>query len=197
MGLKFRIAETRDEREACFNVRFEAYLDIGYVRENQLPDRRIEDEFDDHSVIFMAKEGDTVIGTIRVTRDSKLGFPTEKVELFRPDIQRLRELVGEEGGLLFDTSRVMVLPAHQKGGALLGLSGIIYKYALKQGISDYCFAATPEDGGMYGKIGIVPLSEPKTYRDGLIDVTGVPLHWPIKDTTDRYKRLFDRPDIMV
>jgi hypothetical protein len=198
MGLRFRVATTQYEREACYRVRFLAYKNIGYVDDEKCPARLIEDDFDKGSVLFMAQDDGAVVGTIRVTGDSDLGFPTEKVDAFKADVKNLRAYVDGQKGLLFDTSRVMVLPEFQGNSrALLGLSGIIYHFAQKHGITDYCFAATPDDGKMYEKIGITALSAPKTYSDGVIEVTGVPLHWNLANTTELYRRLFDRPDIVI
>ena len=44
MSLEFKIAETPEEKDLCFRIRFEVYESIGRVSEKDFPDRRIIDE---------------------------------------------------------------------------------------------------------------------------------------------------------
>lgn len=76
---RFQEVNTDDLRKEVFRLRYEVYaLEFGFENPYDFPDKLEKEEFDDHSVHFVAlNEQDEVIGTVRMILDSPKGFPVE------------------------------------------------------------------------------------------------------------------------
>lgn len=181
--LEFRIAKDEKEIELCYYIRFKAYEDTGYVTIDDHPDMKISDEYDKHSILFLALKDKKGIGTIRVTPDSEEGFHMEHY----CDLSELRK----NSINLLESSKVVVLPEHRSNGfIMLGLANIVYSYMKKEKYTDLCFLATDEHAKMYSKIGIYPFSDAVKYPE--YNIMLVPLHWNIAKTKEPYLSLFEK-----
>jgi N-acyl-L-homoserine lactone synthetase len=182
MGLEFKIAETTEEKINCFKVRYKAYLDIGYIKKEDYKKEMIIDEYDSISTIFAAvKNKAEIIGTVRLTPPSELGFQME--ELF--DLTELKK----KSKILWESSKVMALP-EGKFKAILGLANLAYLFMKEKEITDLCYMASPEHAQMYSKLGIYPFAEQKIHPH--VHNLAVPLHWEINKTTEKYKLIFEK-----
>lgn len=89
MTLEFKIAETVEDKIDCFKVRYHAYLETGYVKSGDYEKEMIIDEYDSISTIFAAKSDEKVVGTIRITPDSKLGFQQKSFLILENFVERV------------------------------------------------------------------------------------------------------------
>ena len=136
--LEFRQAQNKDELRQLQELRYRVYcLEKEFLPTSDYPDGIEADEFDQHSVHFIATNGEggsgEILGTMRLILPSELGFPVEThFELSKPiqDPQRTVEF-----------SRLMVAPEARKLSVqiLMGLSREAYRYFLVNGI-EHCYA---------------------------------------------------------
>ena len=76
----FRRVETEHELEEVFKLRYQVYcLECDFESPEDHPGGLESDEFDKHSVHFIAIDSqDNIVGTVRLIRDSEIGFPIER-----------------------------------------------------------------------------------------------------------------------
>ncbi|MBW2993520.1 GNAT family N-acetyltransferase [Candidatus Woesearchaeota archaeon] len=179
-NIELKKAETQEEKEACYRLRYEVFKEVGYANETQFPEKRIIDEYDAISTIFMASKNKEVIGTLRVTPPSDLGFKIEEVF----DLSRLKCKCNE----LWESSKIVV--RREKGlGALIGLAGILYLFMKKKGVSDLCYMTSVLNEKMYEKMGVVRFDEVRFYPE--VNEPAVSLHWNKKNTREPYLSTFE------
>lgn len=180
MALEVKIAETEAEKHICYNIRYLAYLGMGYVNEKEHPSHELTDEYDQHSIILLASKNQRNVGTIRLTRDSELGFQMES--LF--DLSELRRNCVN----LWESSKIMALPG-ERYGVTMGLANAVYIFMKQNRITDLCYMAHPTHAKMYEKLGIYPFAETKIHLE--VGQPAVPLHWDLKNITPKYKKKFE------
>jgi len=75
----FKEVDSDELRKKIFRLRYEVYaLEFGFENPLDFPDKLEQDEYDAHSIHFVAFDEDgEVIGTVRMILDSKRGFPVE------------------------------------------------------------------------------------------------------------------------
>jgi N-acyl-L-homoserine lactone synthetase len=118
-----------------YEIRYEVYcLEKKFLDASRYPDGLERDEYDSHSVHFVAVETDggdeEILGTLRLIRFSELGFPvTRHFKLFKPinDPARAHEL-----------SRLIVIQHARRMSVhiLMGLCKVVYLYAREYGVDD-------------------------------------------------------------
>jgi len=185
MSLEFRIAKTEEERKKCFRVRYEVYAEVGYINPKDYQNKLLIDEYDKYSTIFMGVKDEEVVGTLRATEDSELGFQMEKI--FKEEVVKLRKNCKK----IIETSRIMALST-QRYKIALGLINLAYLFAKQQEITDYCFTTPPTIAKTWEKIGMFPFGEIKFYP--LVNQPAVPIHWKVENTLEPYKTLFEKAE---
>lgn len=121
--LQLKIADTRQELEACFRLLHDAYVESGFM----LPDPSGMRVTIYHALptttTLCAKWDGEVVGTISLIRESAFGFPLQKIF----DLSAVRQ----KGGNLAEASALAVHPKFRKtGGAILfPLMKFMYEYA--------------------------------------------------------------------
>jgi len=78
-NFRFGEATTDKQKTKIYRLRHEVYaLEFGFENPEKFPDNLERDEYDDHSIHFIAvSENDDIIGTVRMILDSEKGFPIE------------------------------------------------------------------------------------------------------------------------
>lgn len=120
--LTLKIAETKEELEACFSLLHDAYVDSGFMKPDPSGLRVTLYHALPTTTTLCAKYDDEVVGTLSLIRESAMGFP----------LQRIFDLTGvrEKGGNIAEVSALAVHPRFRKtGGAILfPLMKFMYEY---------------------------------------------------------------------
>jgi N-acyl amino acid synthase of PEP-CTERM/exosortase system len=98
---KFRFGEvtTEEQRKKIYRLRYEVYaMEFGFENPYDFPDKLERDDYDAHSVHFIAlNEDDDIVGTVRMILNSEKGFPIEhaaKITRFKgkPEPDKITEI---------------------------------------------------------------------------------------------------------
>lgn len=121
--LELKIADTREELEACFSLLHDAYVDSGFMQADPSGMRVTIYHALPTTTTLCAKWDGEVVGTISLIRESAFGFPLQKIF----DLSDVRF----KGGNLAEVSALAVHPKFRKtGGAILfPLMKFMYEYA--------------------------------------------------------------------
>ena len=117
--------------------REEIYSEEGYINPDKDAHTALTDDYAPYSTNFLAFLNGRPIGTIRITRDSKLNFPTEN--MYNIDKIKDRDSVVELGRLVIDKR-------YRQGTVknrivMFGLSYLVYRYSRKHGIKHWLLSA--------------------------------------------------------
>jgi len=120
--LILKIAETKEELEACFSVLHDAYVDSGFMKPDPSGMRVTIYHALPTTTTLCAKYDDQVVGTISLIRESELGVPLQQIF----DLTAVRE---KEGNI----AEVSALAVHRKfrrtgGSILFPLMKFMYEY---------------------------------------------------------------------
>jgi N-acyl amino acid synthase FeeM len=102
-SLDFGLATATDDFEGAFRLLHDQYVRIGYMSPH--PTRRRVGIFNTvpSTKVFVAKDGDRVVGTVTLVRDSPVGLPMDQV--YREEVSRFRapgRRLGEASTLTVD-----------------------------------------------------------------------------------------------
>lgn len=120
--LQLKIAETKEELEACFAVLHDAYVDSGFMKPDPSGMRVTIYHALPTTTTLCAKYDGEVVGTISLIRESALGVPLQRIF----DLNAVRE---KEGFI----AEVSALAVHRKfrktgGSILFPLMKFMYEY---------------------------------------------------------------------
>lgn len=120
--LQLKIAETKEELEACFAVLHDAYVDSGFMKPDPSGMRVTIYHALPTTTTLCAKYDGQVVGTISLVRESALGVPLQRIF----DLSSVRE---KEGHI----AEVSALAVHRKfrktgGSILFPLMKFMYEY---------------------------------------------------------------------
>ncbi len=120
--LQLKIAETREELEACFRLLHDAYVSSGFMKPHPSGMRVTLYHALPTTTTLCAKWDDEVVGTMSLIRDSAFGFPLQA-------IFDLADVRAKEGNIA-EVSALAVDPRFRKtGGAILfPLMKFMYEY---------------------------------------------------------------------
>jgi len=120
--LVLKIAETKDELEACFRLLHDAYVASGYMVRHPSRLRVTIYHALPTTTTLCAKFNGEVVGTISLIRESVFGFPLQSIF----DLQEIRE----KKGRIAEVSALAVHPKFRNtGGAILfPLMKFMYEY---------------------------------------------------------------------
>lgn len=121
-SLQLKIAETREELEACFRLLHDAYVESGFMKPHPSGMRVTLYHALPTTTTLCAKWDGEVVGTMSLIRDSAFGFPLQSIF----DLSRVR---AKEGNIA-EVSALAVHPRFRKtGGAILfPLMKFMYEY---------------------------------------------------------------------
>ncbi len=120
--LTFKIAETRDELEACFRILHDAYVKAGYMRASPSGLRVTIYHALPTTTTLCAKFDGQVVGTISIIREGVFGFPLQSAF----DLAAVRA----RGGNITEISALAIDPTFRKtgGSVLFPLMKFMYQY---------------------------------------------------------------------
>ena len=111
-NLVLKIAETRDELEACFSLLHDAYVSSGYMKPHPSGLRVTVYHALPTTTTLCAKFDGKVVGTLSIVREGVFGFPMQSVF----DLEAVRT----QGGNIAEISALAIHPDFRKtGGAIL------------------------------------------------------------------------------
>lgn len=123
--LVLKLAETREELEACFRLLHDAYVSVGFMKPDPSGMRVTLYHALPTTTTLLAKFDGKVVGTLSLIRQSAMGFPMQKI--FSIDS------ILREGGNIAEVSALAVDRSFQaKGGVILfPLIKFMYEYSRK------------------------------------------------------------------
>lgn len=78
-GFNFKRISNGNSLKDIYKLRYKVYVEEwGYEKPEDHPEGVEADEYDEHSIHFMAFRYDQLIGTIRIIQNSEKGFPIER-----------------------------------------------------------------------------------------------------------------------
>ena len=120
--LVLKIAETKEELEACFKLLHDAYVSSGFMTPDPSGMRVTIYHALPTTTTLCAKFDDQVVGTLSLIRESAIGFP----------LQRIFDLTGvrEKEGNIAEVSALAVHPRYRRTGGtiLFPLMKFMYEY---------------------------------------------------------------------
>jgi hypothetical protein len=124
-NLVLKIAETRDELEACFSLLHDAYVSSGYMKPHPSGMRVTVYHALPTTTTLCAKFDGKVVGTLSIVREGVFGFPMQSVF----DLAAVRT----QGGNIAEISALAIHPDFRKtGGAILfPLMKFMYEYCTR------------------------------------------------------------------
>ncbi|MBE0447613.1 MAG: GNAT family N-acetyltransferase [Actinobacteria bacterium] len=130
--IEFRRAQTEDEMIAMYKLRYEVYcLEKRYLNADDYPDQLEHDEWDKYSVHFIATDGTDIVGTVRLIKDSPIGFPTELLfDIARSNIHNKS---------IAEVSRLIVNPQFKSLTLQIanGLYKVMLNFSIEEGITHW------------------------------------------------------------
>lgn len=120
-----KIAETKEELEACFRVLHDAYVQEGFMKPDPSGLRVTIYHALPTTTTLLAKLDDEVVGTISLVRESALGFPMQKI-FHLGDIRHA-------GGTIAEVSSLAVDRRYQRQGGIMlfPLMKFMYEYSTR------------------------------------------------------------------
>ena len=120
--LVLKIAETKEELEACFTLLHDAYVDSGFMKPDPSGMRVTIYHALPTTTTLCAKYDNQVVGTLSLIRESVLGFPLQRIF----DLTAIREKKG-------NVAEVSALAVHKRfrrtgGSILFPLMKFMYEY---------------------------------------------------------------------
>lgn len=124
-NLTLKLAETQEELEACFRLLHDAYVASNLMQPHPSGLRATLYHALPTTSTLLAKYDDQVVGTVSLIRQSRLGFPMQKI--FQIDA------IERAGGNIAEVSALAVARRFQaKGGVVLfPLLKFMYEYATR------------------------------------------------------------------
>lgn len=119
-----KIIKNEELKNEIFKLRYQLYCKTyKLLDKNNYPDKIEKDKFDKYSEHFAVFSSNFMVGTFRIIKDSKLGFPTEKEFKLQLNNRNREKII--------EISRVMVKPNFRKTMLFIDMLKTIYLYAKK------------------------------------------------------------------
>jgi hypothetical protein len=144
--IRYRIASTREEREAAFHLVYNSYLQAGLGERNTFEMRVTPYHLTDNSEVFVATRRQKVIFTMTLIMDStELGMPMESV--YGDEVNQLRD----HGLKLGEVSCLADCQRHTKDffPIFLCTSRLMVQYARYRGLDALLAAVHPKHARFY------------------------------------------------
>ena len=128
--IRVQLAESLGDMNKVWRLRYQIYC----VERQSIPPNEAEidrDMYDNYAVSFMLLLGDELMGTVRLIKDSNLGFLMEEAFTLPSDINRNH---------LLEASRFIVLPELRGSGASKLLLEAAVEWSREHGYTMWCLA---------------------------------------------------------
>lgn len=123
--LVLKLAETKEELEACFRLLHDAYVDAGFMKPDPSGMRVTIYHALPTTTTLLARFDGRVVGTVSLIRESAMGFPMQKI--FRIDEIR------RAGGNIAEVSALAIAREFQSAGGIIlfPLMKFMYEYSTR------------------------------------------------------------------
>ena len=129
-GYTFRTAK-KGELDEVFRFRWKTYSQEGYIKPENHLEKKFTDEYEDASTSFVALHRNEIIGTVRLTRNSAVGFPaTNHYYVDLPHEISSPNSIAEIG-------RLMIATEHRGRRRIVafGLAAQFYEYSIRNAVA--------------------------------------------------------------
>jgi N-acyl-L-homoserine lactone synthetase len=182
-GYRFISAETREDLEKVFRLRYQVYcVELGVEPENDSGLQR--DVYDEYAVHFLAlDENDKPVGTLRAVPNNPLGFPME-ADFPLKDYMGANGILRAVEGSRFAIAKV--LPTETRAVVGFGLIKGLIDYCREAGINDIFNTTQLKVLKRFEVTGFRPIGKPFEYPEPLSGVLWVPMHCNIQEVYGNY-----------
>ena len=183
-GYRFISAETREDLEKVFRLRFKVYcVELGVESENASGLQK--DVYDEYSVHFLAlDENDNPVGTLRAVLDNPSGFPMESDFSLKAYMRENGISRAVEGGR-FAIEKTVSPEARAIVG--FGLMKGLIDYCRESGINDIFTTTQMRIVKRFAVTGFHQIGEPFEYPGSWAGVLWVPMHCDISEVYENYQ----------
>ncbi len=144
----FKLAQTREELEACFRLLHDEYVHAGFMKPDPSGMRVTLHHALPTTSTLMCRHGERVVGTVSLIRESGLDFPMQR-------IFDLDEVILREGGSVAEVSALAISRRFHvaKDRIMMPLLKFLYEYAeYRFNTRHLVIAAHPQHIGFYENI---------------------------------------------
>jgi N-acyl-L-homoserine lactone synthetase/ubiquinone/menaquinone biosynthesis C-methylase UbiE len=182
-GYRFISAETREDIEKVFRLRYQVYcVELGVEPENDSGLQR--DVYDEYAIHFLAlDENDKTVGTLRAVPNNPLGFPME-ADFPLKDYMGVNGILRAVEGSRFAIAKV--LPTETRAVVGFGLIKGLIDYCREAGINDIFNTTQLKVLKRFEVTGFRPIGKPFEYPERLSGVLWVPMHCNIQEVYANY-----------
>ncbi|HEX5125911.1 MAG TPA: hypothetical protein VFW00_04150 [Rhodocyclaceae bacterium] len=186
--LVLKLAETKEELEACFKLLHDAYVDVGFMLPDPSGMRVTVYHALPTTTTLLAKYDGRVVGTLSLVRESALGFPLQKIF----DIEAIRRA----GGNIAEVSALAVDRRFRSTGGmvLFPLMKFMYEYSTKYFDTRHLvIAVNPRHIAMYESILFFQRlkQKPVEHYDFVNGAPAVGAHLDLRSAPEIYRKYYD------
>lgn len=186
--LTLKVAETKEELEACFKLLHDAYVQVGFMKPDPSGMRATIYHALPTTTTLLAKFDGRVVGTVSLIRDSELGFPMQKIF----DIKKIRSA----GGNIAEVSALAVHRRFQATGGMIlfPLMKFMYQYATEFfDTSHMVIAVNPRHIAFYESLLFFRRlkQNPVEHYDFVNGAPAVGAHLDLKKAPEIFRRNYD------
>ncbi len=186
--LVLKLAETKEELEACFKLLHDAYVDVGFMKPDSSGMRVTIYHALPTTTTLLAKYNDKVVGTLSLIRESDMGFPMQKIFHI--------EAIRRSGGNIAEVSALAIDKRFQATGGfvLFPLMKFMYEYSTKLFDTRHLvIAVNPRHIPFYESILFFRRLKQNTveHYDFVNGAPAVGAHLDLKQATETYRIYYD------
>jgi len=186
--LSLKVAETKEELEACFKLLHDAYVRAGFMKPDPSGMRATLYHALPTTTTLLAKYDGRVVGTVSLIRDSALGFPMQKIF----NIKKIRSA----GGNIAEVSALAVHRRFQATGGMIlfPLIKFMYEYSTRFfDTSHLVIAVNPRHIAFYESILFFSRlkQNPVAHYDFVNGAPAVGAHIDLKKAPEIFKKYYD------
>lgn len=177
-GIRLAVADSQEEREAIFRLRYRTVIEHGWAKPEDLPEGMEQDSYDEDAIHIGGWMGEQLAVTMRLVLPSpERLLPTESAFGIRV----------EPVGQVADCSRGIVAPEFRKQGQPLffGALARLWVEVRSHGYHELCGTAAAWMIAYYerGGFSVIPLGEPQPYWGEL----RYPIKFDLTTTLNRFR----------
>jgi len=144
-NIEVKQAKTPEELEQVFRLRYEVYRNKSYIDPDAYQQEKLTDKYDLFSASFLALRDGAPIGTVRLIKNSEMGFPTEKTfNILDFPVVFLRKEAAE-------LSKLCLKKKFRGGLISFALLKIALEYSKSEGITQWILFTTKRLAHYYEK----------------------------------------------
>ena len=198
MGIEIKIAETKEELEKVYCLRYQIFCEeFNHLSPENFPNKLEKDKYDDLTTTktFIAIKNNNIIASSRLVvqnniygNKEKFGLPLES----QFDLSKYKN----KDYVFAENSRAIALKEYRLSSIMFYVWKSVTQYANKNNITHFVLATHPKDIKMYSKLGFEVISDVVKYEQ-YNDHLAVVMLLPLKDMHEPYKSKFAKPEKFI